>query len=794
MQTKFRTRHARIQSAEVGTSAFIPYLCHFNDSTILTKSNDLVSFIKVNGFAFEAADDEEVDSKKEIRNNVFKAMAGGNFTVYIHTIRKKHASYPKGEFNGHFANILNQQWQEKNAPRYVYMNEHYISIVRKNSSVANMINNIAAQMNKDEENVDSNQALADAYSELEENVEKVMQSFHPYNAHLLQVYKDGDAHYCEMLEFLGMLTNGLRHQRYLVPKTTIDRYLQTTRIYTSRKTIECLSATQTKYMGVVSLKNYRPSTHAGLLDTFLTLPFELIITQSFGYMDKSAAISKMQLQQRRLMQAEDPSISQVSEITRALDQAMAGRYAFGAHHLSVVCFAGSKKSLDKHCSNVSVELTNIGIINVRETINMEACFWGQLPGNESWIMRRATINTLNLAGFASMHNFPQGKIRGNHWGDAVTVFNTVSGTPFFFNFHVRDVGHTMIVGPTGAGKTVLMNFLCAQAQKFHPRMFFFDKDHGAEIFIRALGGHYSVLDPSEKSSFNPLQLEDSHANRAFLNEWFADIVLGRETRELTPEESATIAQAVDGVYRLPKEQRVLRNIASFFGTEFIGSIASKLAKWHTGGEKSNIFDNEEDKVDFAAGNVFGFEMGPILQDATALPPTLSYLFHRIQTSLDGTPTIVVLDEAWALIDNPIFAPKIKDWLKVMRKLNAMVIFATQSVEDATKSSISDTLVQQTATQIFLPNLRATTAYQRMFMLSDKEFDLVKNTDPSSRFFIVKQDAQAAIARIDLGGMMDAIQILSGRADTVELLHNIMSEVGEDPDLWMDIFLDKVYRL
>lgn len=782
-----------MQHKEVGASEFIPYLCHFNERAILTKKKDLVSFVRINGYSFQAADDEEIDAKKEVRNNVFKSMSGGNFSIYIHTIRKKHASYPRGEFDNTFSHRLNLQWEERNAPEYVFMNEHYISIVRKNNSIANVMSSIAAQMNKDEDNAEYDQGLIDAYNELQENVEKVLQAFAGYGAKLLEVKKQGEAYYCEMLEFLGMLVNGLSRQPYLLPKMTIDRHLQSARVYVGRKIIECRAAKETKYMGVVSLKNYRPSTHAGMLDVFLTMPFEFVITQSFGYMDKGAAIHKMQLQQRRMIQSEDLAVSQVAEITGALDDAMAGRYAFGVHHLSILCFAESKKYLDKFCSEIGVELTNIGILNVRESINMEACYWGQLPGNESMLVRRATINTLNLAGFASMHNFPQGKIANNHWGDAVTVFSTYSGTPFFFNFHVRDVGHTMIVGPTGAGKTVLMNFLCAQAQKFRPRMFFFDKDHGAEIFIRAIGGRYSILDPSENSSFNPLQLEENSANKAFLCEWFGDLIKERN-RDLTPEESATIVQAVDGVYRLPKEQRVMRNVASFFGAEFVGSIASRLAKWHSGGEKAKIFDNETDNIDFSISNTFGFEMGPILQDSVALGPTLSYLFHRIQTSLDGTPTMIILDEAWALIDNPVFAPKIKDWLKVMRKLNAMVVFATQSVEDATKSAISDTLVQQTATQIFLPNLRATPAYQKMFMLSDKEFDLIKTMDPSSRFFVIKQDAQAAIARIDLSGMRDAIQILSGRADTVELLQSIMQEYGEDPDDWISIFLQKVYKL
>ena len=118
MFNKFSTKHSAVQNREVGASSFIPYLCHFNENTILTKKNDLVSFIRIEGFPFEAADDEEIDSKKEIRNNVFKAMTGGNFSIYIHTIRKKHASYPNGEFENDFANALNKQWKEKNAPEY----------------------------------------------------------------------------------------------------------------------------------------------------------------------------------------------------------------------------------------------------------------------------------------------------------------------------------------------------------------------------------------------------------------------------------------------------------------------------------------------------------------------------------------------------------------------------------------------------------------------------------------------------------------------------------------------------
>jgi type IV secretion system protein VirB4 len=270
------------------------------------------------------------------------------------------------------------------------------------------------------------------------------------------------------------------------------------------------------------------------------------------------------------------------------------------------------------------------------------------------------------------------------------------------------------------------------------------------------------------------------------------ILVTSNGERLSVEDTAIIQQAVDGNYKLPKEQRIARNVAAFLGMEGPGTVAGRFAQWHSGGSRSKLFDNEEDVIDFNSSLVFGFEMAEIMKDNVSLAPVLNYLFHRINMSLDGTPTMVVLDEAWALIDNPYFAPKIKDWLKVMRKLNAFVIFATQSVEDATKSSISDTLVQQTATQIFLPNLKATATYKNVFMLSDREFDLIKGTDPSSRFFLIKQDNDAVVTRVNLSGMDDLVTIMSGRADTVEIMQKVLTEIdNDDPAAWIPTFLERV---
>ena len=148
-------------------------------------------------------------------------------------------------------------------------------------------------------------------------------------------------------------------------------------------------------------------------------------------------------------------------------------------------------------------LADLGIIAVREEIALEPAFWAQFPGNFKYIARRGLVSTGNFAGLASGHNFPLGQADGNHWGEAVTLLETTAAGPYYFNFHQGDLGNFTVIGPSGSGKTVVLNFLLAQARKFRPRIIFFDKDRGAELFIRAIGGRYDLLRPGTPSGPQP---------------------------------------------------------------------------------------------------------------------------------------------------------------------------------------------------------------------------------------------------------------------------------------------------
>lgn len=793
---KYKGKKSKIVDKEVKASHFLEYEYHWNATTIITKKDWLLKVIKLNGFSFETADDEDVDIRKSMRNQIFKSMASGSIGLYFHIIRRRQNIFD-GNFAGEyldnfFIDSVNSKWTEVQKKNKGFVNELYITVIRKSDTKG--IAALAYFLKKFKQKTSKatwEQDMNDAHEELDEAVNRLLTSFRDYGAKLLTVKQTKHGIFSELMGFLSSILNGSFKESMMIdPLLPISEQLAVTRVFFAGRTIELFTPQGKKYAGIVSLKEYSQHTSANMLDSFLQIPYEFIMAQSFQFINRQVAIGKMQLQQNRMIQSEDKAISQVVEISKAIDDATSGRVGFGEHHLTVMCIEKSMHALDSALSIVDVEMANTGIYPAKELVNTEPAFWGQMPCNFSFLVRKAVISTLNLSSFVSQHNYPTGKKNENHWGEAVTVFNTTSGTPFFFNFHVRDVGHTTIIGPTGAGKTVLMNFLCAQAIKFKPKIFFFDKDRGAEIFIRAIGGVHIMIQNRKESGFNPLQLEDTPDNRTFIMEWLQTLVT-INGEKINAGDIAILKDAIDGNFKLKKQDRRLRNLAPFFGIGGAESLSGRLAMWHTDGSHTTLFDNKEDNIDFLKSSFFGFEMGHVLKDKAALSPVLLYIFHRISISLDGSPCILVLDEAWALIDNPVFAPKLKDWLKVLRKLNTMVIFATQSVEDASNSPISGTLIQQTATQIFLPNLKATDVYKTAFMLSQREFVLIKTTDPSSRYFLVKQGISAVIAKLDLTGMGDAITVLSGRTDTVILLDKICAEVGHDPKVWLPIFLQKV---
>lgn len=362
------------------------------------------------------------------------------------------------------------------------------------------------------------------------------------------------------------------------------------------------------------------------------------------------------------------------------------------------------------------------------------------------------------------------------------MLETTAAGPYFFNFHQNDLGNFTVIGPSGSGKTVVLNFLLAQARKFAPRIIFFDKDRGAELFIRAIGGQYDRLRPGAGSGLNPLQLEDTPANRQFLMEWLT-LLAG----SMTPAEQELVQDAIDTNFAAPRVNRRLRHFVELLrGHErpTSGDLYSRMRAWWGSGERAWLFDNEEDRTDLSASTV-GFDMTAILDDPAVRTPALLYFFHRVEERLDGTPAIIVVDEGWKALDDEVFVRRIKDWEKTIRKRNGIVGFATQSAQDALESRIASAIVEQAATQIFMVNPKARAEdYIDGFGLTPHELELIRTLPDSAHCFLVKHGNDSVVARLNLAGEKDLLTILSGRESTVRLFDELVGKTGHDPGAWM----------
>ena len=780
------TSKANAAKREQPSGKHLPYARHIDDHTIETRDGLLVQVIQVRGLLFETADSDEINYRKRLRDAALHAIGSSRYAVYHHIIRREADVALEADYQDAFSRDLDEAWKARLSGRKLYVNDLFLTLVRRplHGKIGGL-DRLKQKLGRAAERFDTSRYELQQLNEARDALIAALGSYEP---RLLGVYPTTQGHCSEALEFLSYLFNG-EMRPVLLPMQDVGDYLPYRRISFGADAVELgrAGASARQYIGMVSVKDYPGQTAPGMLDELLRVPFELTVSQSFGFVDRQASLSRMNLALRRMRSAEDEAVSLRTELTDAKDDVAAGRASFGEHHMTIAVRGETMELVNQGVAEVQASLIDLGIMSVREDIAVEPAFWAQFPGNFKYIARRGLISTNNFAGLASCHNFALGRQGGNHWGDAVTLLETTAAGPYFFNFHHGDLGNFTVIGPSGSGKTVVLNFLLAQARKFHPRIIFFDKDRGAEPFIRAIGGRYDVLRPGISSGLNPLQLPDTPANRQFVFDWLQLLSGGADGEELDQ-----IRDAIEANFEQPREHRRLRYLVELFRGAHRPhgkDLWSRLKPWWGEGERAWLFDNERDLTDLSADTV-GFDMTQILDDPAVRTPAMMYLFHRVEERLDGTPSIIVVDEGWKALDDDIFVRRIKDWEKTIRKRNGVVGFATQSAGDALQSRISSAIVEQAATQIFMSNPKAQAAdYIDGFGLSEHEYELIRTIPDSAHCFLIKHGKDSVVARLNLTGEKDILTILSGRERTVRLLDEIRSETGDDPASWLPRLLE-----
>lgn len=783
------TRDPAVIAREAPVGRHLPFAAQVDDHTVETRDGLLMQTVRLRGLLFETADTDELNYRKALRDAMLQAIGSSRFALYHHVLRRRIDADLPGRFPDDFSARLDARWRARLATRQLYVNDIFLTLVRRplqgRVGVADRMRGLLGRNGGDPA-----ASRAHEKRQLDAARDALLAQLGSYRPHLLGTYDTPEGPCSEVLEFLSALLNAeMRPVR--LPHGDVGAYLPYRRISFGQDLVELgpAGALPRRFQAIVSVKDYPAETAPGMLDELLRLPFELTATQSFGFVERQAALGRMNLALRRMRSTEDEALSLRAELADAKDDVAAGRAGFGEHHMTIAVHGDAPGAVDAGVAEVLATLADMGMVGVREEIAMEPAYWAQFPGNARYIARRGLISTANFAGFASSHNFPLGQAEGNHWGAAVSLLETTAAGPYFFNFHQGDLGNFTVIGPSGSGKTVVMSFLLAQARRFGPRIVFFDKDRGAELFIRAIGGRYDLLRPGAPSGLNPLQLPDTPANRQFLHDWLAQLAGGVDV-----EDAERLRDAVDASFAAPPEHRRLRHLVELLRgghRPHAADLWSRLRPWWGDGERAWLFDNARDLTDLDADAV-GFDTTQILDDPQLRTPAMMYLFHRVEERLDGSPVIIVVDEGWKALDDEVFVRRIKDWEKTIRKQNGIVGFATQSAQDALESRIASAIIEQAATQIFMANPKARAAdYVDGFGLTPHEHEIVRTLPDDAHCFLVKHGSDSVVARLDLSGERELLTILSGRERTVRLLDEIRAGGAEAPEAWMPRLMERV---
>ncbi|OEC99862.1 VirB4 family type IV secretion system protein [Rhizobium sp. YK2] len=777
---------SRLKSRELEPETFIPYVRHVDETVIALDSRALLAMIAVEGVSFETIDPIDLNSLQRDLNTLYRNIADERLAIWTHLIRRRDNTYPDGGFTNPFSAALNDKYRERMVREDLFRNDLYLSLLwHPGRDPAERLANLLPRLRKAQRaTVELDEG---SLKHLRDKVTDVTAGLRRFGPRVLSLYDQNGILFSELSEVLHQLIGGRREP---IPLTEgrVSSAIYSDRVIFGRETVEIRDEGTSRYAGMFGFKEYPARTRGGMLDGILTAPFELILTQSFAFRSKTDARTIMSRKQNQMVSALDKAASQIEELDAAMDELESNRFVLGEHHLTLGVFAPSVKDLAGNLAKVRSHLTNGGAVVAREDLGLEAAWWAQLPGNFRYRARSGAITSRNFAALSPFHSYPMGRKDGNEWGPAVAMLKTASGSPFYFNFHYGDLGNTFVCGPSGAGKTVLLNFMLSQLEKHDPHMVFFDKDRGADLFVRAAGGTYLPLKNGLPTGCAPLKaLELTPENKIFLARFIAKLA-GAAARDFAVSDISDIALAIDGLADLPKEQRTIGALRTFLNNTDPEGLAARLRRWERGGPLGWVFDNEADEIGIGA-KFLGYDMTDFLDNEEIRNPLMAYLFHRVEQLIDGRRIIIVIDEFWKALQDESFLDLAQNKLKTIRKQNGLMLFATQSPRDAINSPIAHTIIEQCPTQVFLPNSRGDRDdYVSGFKLTEREFELVaRELSAESRRFIVKQGHNSVVAELNLNGFGDELAILSGRTANVELAEAIRAELGDERDEWLRIF-------
>ena len=522
-----------------------------------------------------------------------------------------------------------------------------------------------------------------------------------------------------------------------------------------------------EYVQCISLMSYPAGTFPTILYSLQTLPVEMRWSNRFLLTDLQESIKQLEKLRRQWSQkvksltsqitgvenfrVDQDAASMVSDLDAALKDAQAGETAFGNHTSTVILRHHDPEILESTAREVLKVFERVGCSAHLETMNNLEAFLGSLPGHGQENIRKPLITALNFADIVPLSNDWQGSktcpcpfYPPN--SPALLQASAAGGSPFSLNLHAGDVGHTLILGPTGSGKSTLLATITAQFQRYdRGQIFFFDNGRSIYPLCESLDNSVFYDLGSAESEINlcPLAQIDDPEVMSWAAEWLEMLIELVAPGMITPAKRVLLNDALRNLAASTTcaAERTLTEYITSVQDEDIKSALSYYSLSQSGGY---LLDGDRDDINYAAFNVF--EISGLLERDKIAPAVLTYLFFQIQRRLKGAPSLLVVDEAWTAMKDPLFSEKIRGWLKTFRKLNCAVILATQSIADVVNSTIRDAVFESCPTKILLANPDAKgqqlgAFYREFLQLNERQINLIANMVRKREYYMISPNGK-----------------------------------------------------
>lgn len=737
------------------------YASLVEDGILLNKDGSLSA-----GFYYRGSDISSITfndrNSISVKINTVLARLGDGWAIHVDCARIKAEKYIDGKthYKSQIAQILENERVEyfENVEHF----ENIFTIVFTYLPPHKNVSKITDLMIIDDDiNKNKNTKIIEYFKNTIEDLERSLSNF--INIRQMGQINAIDEYnneyvYDDMLEHINYCICGKR-QKVLLPNAPmfLDCLVGAKEFITGMR-----PRINNNFIGVVAIDGFPSESYPNILNMLTELRFNYRFNTRFIFLDPQTALSSLnkyrkkwqqktrgwldQLLDRPSTRIDEHAVSMVNELDSAIAEINSQMLAYGYYSANIIVFHEDSQKLEEGLKEVKSALEKLGFMARVETINVVEAYLGSLPGFIYPNLRRPIINTLNLAHLlpiASIWDGEKYNSSDKFPPESPALLQTVTHgtTPFRLNLHVGDTGHTLIFGPTGAGKSVLLANIHLAFQKYaNAKIFTFDK--GMSLYpatIATNGIHYDIAGENSQLAFAPLSNIKTPGQIAWAENWI-ETCLKLQNVEITPRVKKVIHEAIIS--------HTQTNSSSL--TEFVSSLQDQelrdaLNHYTISGSAGFLLDAEVDKLSLS--NITTFEIESLMSlGESNIIPTLLYIFYRIEQSLDGNPTIIIIDETWVALGHPAFRNKILEWLKVLRKANCAVVLATQSLSDSYKSGILDVLQESCPTKIFLPNNEAFNKgsdnalgpydFYKIFGLNDVQISIIANAVKKQEYYYV----------------------------------------------------------